>query len=239
MIFPGAGGEAKNPSLVTCSRWQSEAKPFFDLLSHRNQSCALHLVLSSKVRLYNGFQIKIILAKCRCPRIKISISEPPGVNYRTGQPCNCSGIFLGPLYTHRQGLFACLFLRYQILKLLPWFKSARAICVMSVAKQIQEILRNLIIMCQPQMRATFFIPMNNAFLMRPFHFSDLKMVGCIFLPIPRFCSVWSLACVWQSLQDALMRDGKHTGMSIQGHSVLRHRQEKLPTFRERSCSHLQ
>lgn len=61
---------------------------------------------------------------------------------------------------------------------------------MSVAKQIQEILRNLIIMCQPQMRATFFIPMNNAFLMRPFHFSNLKMVACIFPPVPRFCSVW-------------------------------------------------
>lgn len=132
MIIPGAGEEAKNPSLVTCSRWQSDAKPFYDLLSHRNQSCALHLVLSSKVRLYNGFRIAIILAKCRCPRIKISISEPPGVNYRTGQPCNCSGIFLGPLYTHRQGLFVCLFLRYQILKLLPWFKKCQShLCYVS------------------------------------------------------------------------------------------------------------
>lgn len=192
MIIPGAGGETKNPSLATCSRWQPEAKPFFDLLRHRNQSCALHLVLSSKVRSSNGFQIEIILAKCRWPRIKISISEAPGVNCRAGQPCNCSGIFLGPLYAHRQGLFVCLFLRYQILKLLPWFKSARAICVTSVAKQIQEIPRNLIIMCQPQMRATFFIPMNNAFSMRPFHSSNLKMAACIFLPIPRFCSVWSL-----------------------------------------------
>lgn len=68
------------------------------------------------------FTYRTFLAKRRVSRIKISVKEPPGVNYSTGQPWNCSCIFLAPLYTNRQGLLVFLFLHYWILKLLPWFK---------------------------------------------------------------------------------------------------------------------
>ena len=69
-----------------------------------------------------AFTYRTFLAKRRVSRIRISVKEPPGVNYSTGQPWNCSCIFLAPLYTNRQGLLVFLFLHYWILKLLPWFK---------------------------------------------------------------------------------------------------------------------
>lgn len=69
-----------------------------------------------------AFTYRTFLAKRRVPKIKISVKEPPGVNYSTGQPWNCSCIFLAPLYTNRQGLLVFLSLHYWILKLLPWFK---------------------------------------------------------------------------------------------------------------------
>lgn len=83
-------------------------------------------------------------------------------------------VYLGLLYTNRQGLSVFFFCNIEFLNCFLGSKSSDAICVASVAKQIQVILKNVIIMCQPKMKAMVFHHMNNAFLMKPFHFSSLK-----------------------------------------------------------------
>lgn len=161
------------------------------------------------------FTYRSLLAKYRAPRIKISVSEPPGVNYSTAHPWNCSCVLLGPLYSNRQSLFVFLFLQYQILKLLPWFKKfwCHLCCVSCKTNssnhedfnnygpttfeilstsicchllQINFIFNNNNNKGQPKMRIVLFHRMNNAFLMKPFHFSILKSIAQVFLPITFF-----------------------------------------------------
>ena len=83
-------------------------------------------------------------------------------------------VYLGLLYTNRQSLFVFFFCNIEFLNCFLGSKCSDAICVVSVAKQIQVILKNVMIMCQPKTRAVVLHGMNNAFLMKTFHFSSLK-----------------------------------------------------------------